>query len=168
MAGSGMPSGPVVKRPLALAALVIACIGLAPASAGAKPLAGVRPMTIDQALFYLNLKLAPIGKLVAILARDIECEAGLVNCAVPMAKPAPVVTPVTTPVIKVVVPPVVVKVIPPVTVPPVVVVIPPVPVVVPIIPSVTIPPAATSTCSVVVTGGGEAQCVQTQSATAVG
>jgi hypothetical protein len=170
-----------MKRSLSLftAALVVASIGLAGgATASARPRAVDRPIPIDQALFHLNLnfKLTPISKFIVELARDIECEAGLIQCNVPMAKPVPI-TPTTVPPVIVVIPPVKVSV-PPVavnvSVPPVVISVAPIvtpPVPVPLVtplatPSTTVPPASTSTCSVTVTGGGVAQCNQSSSVSA--
>lgn len=168
-----------MKRSLSLftAAFVVASMGLAGgATASAQPRAVDRPIPIDQALFHLNLnfKLTSISKFIVELARDIECEAGLIQCNVPMAKPT---TPTTAPPVIVVIPPVKVSV-PPVavnvSVPPVAISVPPVvtsPVPVPLVtpsatPSTTVPPASTSTCSVTVTGNGVAQCNQSSSVSA--
>lgn len=147
---------------------------VAPA-AGAKPRTLDRPIPIDQALFHLNLnfKLTPIGKFIVILAHDIECEAGLIQCNVPMAKPAPVTpakptTPTTAPPVIVVIPPVKVSV--PVvavnvSVPPVVISVTPVTTPSAVTPLAT-PSVSSSTCSVTNTNGGEAQCSQSSTVSA--
>jgi hypothetical protein len=173
-----------MKRTLFLftAAFVAASMGL---SVGAIAQAQLRhtdrPIPIDVALLRLNInfKLTPISKFIVTLAHDIECEAGLIQCNVPMAKPVPTATVppviVVIPPVKVSVPPVVVNVsvppvvisVTPVVVPPVApVVVPPVPVVLPVVPPVSIPAGSTSTCTVTATNGGVTECNQSSTVSA--
>jgi hypothetical protein len=164
-----------MKRTLLFtAAFAAATLGLTTA-AQATPRHTDHPIPIDQALLHLNLnfKLTPISQFIVTLAHDIECEAGLIQCHVPMAKPGPVITitPTTAPPVIVVIPPVQVS-IPPVavnvSVPPVVISVTPVttPAVVMPLAATTPTTGSTSTCTVTMTGGGTAQCSQSSTVSA--